>query len=147
MPEKQDLVQRLRQLGAGHDEWRVQSPKDGLCVCTIRDDAFPDPEGMARRWLEEQRSADQTFGDYEVAKVHVLTLAEKAMLEAAAEIERLRGETRVRDSLLGEALAVLETLADEDTEDPEALAALIGQIKAARAPKLEAGLLQEDARG
>lgn len=85
------LVSRLRAAATGRDEWRVQNPVDrSYCnVFTRNDYAWPEQEAYA--WLEsfKSRHPDHQYAKYVVAKVRVLSYADRLMIEAADELERI----------------------------------------------------------
>ena len=91
------LLQELRDLSWGSDEWRVQDPESGTyCMafsCGDHLDGYSlNPERDAREWLEDhkKRFPDSPKSSYVVAKVRRRTQAQELMQEAADEIERLR---------------------------------------------------------
>ena len=88
------LIERLRSTSQGYDEWRVQDPKDGSYCISFNWREVMNPERMAREWLADhcRRFPGGLHTDFVVACVRVHSQADKLMLEAAAEIERLRAD-------------------------------------------------------
>lgn len=89
-----DLIQRLRSLSHGFEEWRVESPVDGsYCMSYTRDDDLS-PEQAARGWLAEHllRHPDSQFAGYVVKKHVVKTRKDQALDDAADALERLEAE-------------------------------------------------------
>lgn len=86
------LAARLRAKCSGYDEWRVQDPKDGAYCLAFSWPEVSNPERMAREWLSDhcRRFPGGLHTDFVVACVRVHTEADKLMLEAADEIDRLR---------------------------------------------------------
>jgi hypothetical protein len=95
-----DLIQRLRSLSHGFEEWRVESPVDGsYCMSYTRDDDLS-PEQAARGWLAEHllRHPDSQFAGYVVKKHVVKTRKDQALDDAADALERLEaGNARITE--------------------------------------------------
>ena len=88
MTDPTDIVERLSASARGYDEWRVQDDEGNYTIAFSWPE-YVNPEREAQDWL----AANQKYrAGYVVAKVHVLTLKEQRLLEAAAEITRLRAE-------------------------------------------------------
>lgn len=92
MTDHTDIVERLSASARGYDEWRVQDDEGNYTIAFSWPE-YVNPEREAQDWL----AANQKYrAGYVVAKVHVLTLKEQRLLEAAAEITRLRAEVDAR---------------------------------------------------
>ena len=89
--EPESLVSRLRAASKGFDQWRVQDPVDGSYCIEFDRDHYAWPEQEAYAWLEsfKSRHPDHPHAKYVVAKVRVLSYADRLMIEAADELERI----------------------------------------------------------
>lgn len=87
------LVEKLRDWGSGHDEWRVQDPKDGTyCIAFSRGDGYTlDPEREARQWLalHQKHYPKSNQAGFVVALVRAHKQEDRLMNEAADAIDLL----------------------------------------------------------
>lgn len=128
-----DLIQRLREQSRGFEEWRVESPIDGaFCMSFTRDDSLR-PEQDARGWLSEHllRHPDSQFKDYLVKRHTVQTAKDKAMTEAAAELERLRHWQQIANDRSVEIYRLNDELERLRTESELRRMALLDEMQAA----------------
>jgi hypothetical protein len=72
----------------GHDEWRVQDPKDGAYCIAYSWPDVANPEREARDWLADQqtRFPKGRYASYEVACVRVVPHKDRLLAEAAAAL-------------------------------------------------------------
>ena len=95
LPAPDTLPARLRDLGQGRIEWRVQDKDGAYCIAFSRGDGWSiNPEREARAWLadHQHRFPTSSKAGYVVAEVRAQSQEDAAMCEAAEEIERLQAQ-------------------------------------------------------
>lgn len=97
------LVERLRSVCSGYDEWRVQSPEDGSYCMAYSWPETMSPEREAREWLADhkRRFADSQFAGYVVACVRVVPQKDLLLLEAADALDQARRDLDENEELRG----------------------------------------------
>lgn len=137
------LAARLRSACSGDDEWRVQDPKDGSYCIAFNWREVMNPERMAREWLADhcRRFPGGLHTDFVVACVRVHTEADKLMLEAAVEIERL---AELADSEGTRAVEYLRRAraAEADANKSERRAITFGDIVHSQVVVMQAAVLE-----